>query len=194
MVGVGHSLGSLLTNALTAKYPRDLDAAVLTGLSFDSASQKTFFGGLNLAISRQNQPGRFYNLPNGYKVSDSIISNQFGFLHYPGFSYSALLVAEATRGTFTIGELYTNGQFVAPAMTFTGPIDVIEGEFDLPFSEGNCLVPMNKVAAVKAALYPNASNGSQYYIAEGAGHGINSQDVAPKAYEHIFSFLAANGL
>lgn len=194
VVGVGHSLGSELTNAITAAYPKDFDAAVLTGLSVDSAGQKTFFGGLNLAIANQNQPGRYYDLPNGYTVSDSIISNQFGFLRYPGFEYAALQVAEATKGTFTIGELFTNSQIMSPAMNFTGPIDVVDGEFDLPFCESNCLVPTNKAAAVKGALYPNASKGSQYYIAEGAGHGINVQNVAPQAYSHIFSFLAANGL
>jgi len=193
VIGVGHSLGSELTNALTAQYPKDLDAAVLTGFSVESSGFPSFFSGLNLALANQNQPQRFTNLPNGYAVSDSLISNQFGFLRLPNFDYDVLLAAEATKGTFTIGELFTNSMFVSPAPQFTGPIDVVDGENDLPFCQSNCLAPTNKAAEVKGALYPAASAGSQYYIAKGAGHGLNLHFVAPQAYQHIFSFIAANG-
>ncbi|KAH6681605.1 hypothetical protein B0J14DRAFT_576749 [Halenospora varia] len=79
--------------------------------------------------------------------------------------------------------------FVAPAPEFTGPIDVVDGENDLPFCQSNGLVPEDKAAAVMGMLYPNAGNGSASYILGDAGHGINAHYNARMAYVHIFGFL-----
>jgi pimeloyl-ACP methyl ester carboxylesterase len=130
VVGVGHSLGSELTNAITAKYRNDLDAAVLTDFSVDTTGQPNFFSGLNLEIARENSPLRFGELSDGYLTSPSIVSNQFGFFRAPNFDPDVLAAAEASKQTFTIGELFTNSEFVSPAPEFKGPIDV-DGENDL---------------------------------------------------------------
>jgi pimeloyl-ACP methyl ester carboxylesterase len=193
VIGVGHSLGSELTNAITAQYPKDIDAAVLTGFSIDIAGQSNFFSALNLAIARENQPSRFPLLSNGYLISNTIAGNQFAFFRAPYFDPAVLTAAEAAKQTFTIGELFTNGQFVAPAPQFKGPVDVVDGEFDLPFCQSNCLVPSNKAEAVLGALYPNAGKGSTSYIGSGAGHGLNLHYVANEVYQHIFGFIAGNG-
>ena len=74
-----------------------------------------------------------------------------------------------------------------------GPMDVVDGENDLPFCQSNCLVPSNKAEAVRGALYPNAGEGSQVFIGKGAGHGLNLHYVAPEAYKHIFGFIKSNG-
>jgi len=104
-----------------------------------------------------------------------------------------LAAAEATKQTFTIGELFTNSMFMGKAGEFRGPIDVVDGENDLPFCRSNCLVPQNKAAAVKGALYPNAKNSSTSFVAKGAGHGLNLHYVAGDAYRQIFNFLKENG-
>jgi len=193
VIGVGHSLGSELTNGITARYPSDLDAAVLTGFSVDSKGQPNFFSGLDLVIARENNPGRFPELCNGYLISENIAGNQFSFFRFPNFDPLVLAASEATKQTFTIGELFTNSMFMSPAPEFKGPIDVVDGENDLPFCQSNCLVPENKVAAVKSDLYPNAAVSSTYYIGKGAGHGLNLHYVAMDAYQHIFSFINSNG-
>jgi hypothetical protein len=59
--------------------------------------------------------------------------------------------------------------------------------------QSNCLVPQDKAAAVKGALYPNAKGTSTSYIAKGAGHGLNLHYVAGDAYKQIFEFLEGNG-
>lgn len=194
VVGVGHSFGSIQTQALTAQFPRDLDAAVLTGFSTSSAGQPIFFAGLNLAIASENSPHRFPTLSKAYLISSNIIGNQFCFFRAQNFPPANLYIAELTKQTFTIGEFFTVGSVEAVASNFTGPIDVVDGENDLPFCEGNCLLPMNQAAAVKAALYPAASEGSEYYIAAGAGHGLNLHYAAPAAYSQIMSFLKKNSL
>jgi pimeloyl-ACP methyl ester carboxylesterase len=192
VIGVGHSLGSELTNGITAQYPSDLDAAVLTGFSVDIFGQSNFFAALNLAIAGENQPARFGSLPNGYLVSDTVAGNQFTFFRAPNFDPCVLDAAEASKQTLTIGELFTNPEFVAPAPKFTGPIDVLNGENDLPFCQSNCLLPQNQAALVKGVLYPNAKNSSTYYIGKGAGHGLNLHYVAPDAYQQIFKFIKEN--
>ena len=193
VVGVGHSFGSLQTIGLTSQYPQDLDAAVLTGFSTSTTGMALFFSGLDLTIASRNQPLRFPELPNGYLISHSIESNQFAFFRAPGFDPALLNIAEATKQTFTVGEFLTTASIEMVSKNFTGPIDVVDGENDVPFCQGNCLIPYNQAAAVKDALYPAASNGSDYYIAPGAGHGLNLHYAAPMAYEHIQNFIKANG-
>lgn len=194
VLGVGHSLGSELTNAITSQYPKDVDAAILTGFSVDEQGLPPFFSSLDLVLANANNPVKFGALPNGYLITESKAGNQFAFFRFPGFAPELLDAGTAAKETFTIGELFTNSQFVAPAPGFTGPIDVVDGEFDLPFCQSNCLVPNNKAAAVKAALYPNAAASSTYYIAKGAGHGLNLHYSAKDAYAHIFEFVATNNL
>ena len=85
IIGVGHSYGSIVQLAVNAKYPSDVDAAVLTG--FVNALQNLPYAILanNPAIANQNDPGRFGNLPNGYLVHDTRISIQLPFFRFPFF-------------------------------------------------------------------------------------------------------------
>lgn len=193
VVGVGHSLGSELTNSLTANYPSDLSAAILTGFSVDSKGQPVFFSGLDLTIARLNSPSRFPALNNGYTVSNNINGNQFAFFRAPNFDPAVLAAAEATKQTFTIGELFTNSQFMGKALAFTGPVFIVDGENDLPFCQSNCLMPMNKAQAALTGLYPNAKAGSGVYIGKGVGHGLNLHYGAGDAYKAIFAFLKKEG-
>ncbi|PVH82273.1 hypothetical protein DL98DRAFT_456751 [Cadophora sp. DSE1049] len=193
IIGVGHSLGSELTNSLTSNYPADLSAAVLTGFSTDSAGQSTFFAALDLSIARQNSPTRFPLLNNAFLVSNNIASNQFGFFRLPNFDPAVLVAAEATKQTFTIGELFTNAQFMGVAKGFKGPVMIVDGENDLPFCQSNCLVPEDKAENALEMLYPDAKMGSGVYIGKGIGHGLNLHYGAGDAYEAIFEFLKREG-
>ena len=85
IVGVGHSYGSIVQLAVNAKYPSDVEAAVLTG--FVNALQNLPYAILanNPAIANQNDPARFGNLPNGYLVHDTRISIQLPFFRFPFF-------------------------------------------------------------------------------------------------------------
>lgn len=192
VVGIGHSFGSLQTNMLTALHPNDLDAAVLTGFSADNSGMQVAFSGLDLVIASQILPTRFSGLSNSYLTGTAIEGTQFFFFRSPGFDPALLNIAEATKQTISWGEFFASGQLVAE--NFTGPIDVVNGEYDLPNCHGNCLVPSNKAAAVKDAYYPAASNSSSWYIGPGSGHGLNFHYAALGAYEHIHNFIKANGL
>jgi hypothetical protein len=121
------------------------------------------FAGLDLSIASQAVSLRFLDLSNSYPTSNSIESSQFFFFRSPEFDPALLNLAEATKQTLAMGEFLT---IATPKVSanFTGPIDVVNGENDLPNCAGNCLLPYNKAAAVKAVLFPNASNGSSWYI------------------------------
>jgi len=192
VIGVGHSFGSDITNAITAQYPEDVDAAVLTGFSVDSKGMIPFLSGLDLVLANEAQPLRFGALPNGYLITESQAGNQFSFFRFPGFAQELLEAGTAAGETFTIGEFFTQSAIMTPTPGFTGPIDVVNGENDLPFCDGNCVIG-DKPAAVKAALYPNAAASSMSYIAKDAGHGLNLHYAAADAYAQIFGFLASNG-
>jgi pimeloyl-ACP methyl ester carboxylesterase len=107
VIGVGHSFGSDITNAITAQYPQDVDAAVLTGFSVDSTGMIPFLSGLDLVIANEAQPARFGALPNGYLIAQSQAGNQFSFFRFPGFAQELLVAGTAAGQTFIIGEFFT---------------------------------------------------------------------------------------
>lgn len=192
VVGVGHSFGSAQVSGLTAQYPDDFDAVVLTGFSPDNSGIPIAFASLDLKIASQAQPLRFSDLPSGYLTATSIEGIQFFFFREPQFDPALLYLADATKQGITVGEFLAIGASKVSA-NFTGPIDVVNGEYDLPNCAGNCLLPYNKPAAVKDAFYPAASNGSSWYIAPQTGHGLNFHYTATAAYEHIHDFIKKNG-
>ncbi|KAF2670622.1 alpha/beta-hydrolase [Microthyrium microscopicum] len=192
VVGVGHSYGSFQLQLLTAAYPKDVDAAVFTGFSNATDGEPIAFAGLDLTIASQAVPSRFSNLSNGYLTSSSALGDQFFFFRAPGFDPKILELADATKSTITLGEYLTFGTF-AVAENFTGPIEVVTGEYDLPNCHGDCMFPYNKLAAVKDNLYPNANNNSDWYVVPGSGHGINFHYEAMNAYQHIQNFIKKNG-
>ena len=85
VVGVGHSYGSIVQLGQTAKYPGDVDAAVLTGFVDGLGDLPTSILTSNPAIANINGPTRFKGLPNGYLVHDTPISVQLPFFRFPFF-------------------------------------------------------------------------------------------------------------
>lgn len=168
-----------------------VDGAILTGFSTNSSANPTFVTGLNLALAQTNAPYRFANLPKGYLVSDTAISNQIGFLKAPGFDPEILNLAEAMKGSVTFGELFTQSAPTKPAMNYTRPVAVVNGINDLPFCFGNCTYPTNLAQAVFPMLYP-ATNKTGAYLAQVAGHGFNLHYSAVEAYHYAQDFISAN--
>ncbi|TVY43404.1 hypothetical protein LOCC1_G004572 [Lachnellula occidentalis] len=189
LVGTGHSYGSVLTQAITSKYPTLLNTAILTGFTMNSTGAPIFTAGLNLAIASQNQPLRFSGLSNGYLVSDTSISNQIAFFHAQNFDPNVLSLAEATKGSVTFAELFTETAVVAPAPDFTGAVAVVNGDSDLPFCTGNCSYPTNLAQAAITMLYPK-TNVTGTYLAPLTGHGVNLHYSAAATYHYITTFIA----
>lgn len=195
VIGVGHSFGSIITQAITQQYPKTLDAAILTGFTTDVSNQPTFLQALNLALANENQPARFSSLNNGFLVSSTAISLQIGFFKAPNFDPKVLYKAEATKGTVTFGELNSLSGVGGPAKDYNKPVAVVNGANDHPFCAGNCTYPVDLSAAVQPKLYPKLDDGNfGTYLAPVTGHGLNFHYSANEAFEYVQKFLEEHEL
>ncbi|KAK4506535.1 hypothetical protein PRZ48_000267 [Zasmidium cellare] len=193
VVGAGHSFGSIITQAITAQYPSSLDAAILTGFSANSTAMPVFLQANNFAIASHDNPYRFSTLSNGYLAASSIISNQIAFFRAPNFDPQVLSLADATKGTVTLGELFSTTAVTEPAKNWTKPVAVVNGDNDLPFCFGNCSYPTNLAQGALTMLYP-ATKKTGTYLAPTTGHGLNLHYTAVEAYHYIQDFLNKNGV
>ncbi|KAL9099331.1 MAG: hypothetical protein Q9163_005159 [Psora crenata] len=195
VVGVGHSLGSAITQSVAAKYHQDFDALILQGTStfFDYA----FTGLASEApqIANRDPTGLFKNLPDGYHTPSPLPETiQFAFYRYPGFNPIIFASQMARKQTNALGEMFTLGAAYAPATAFTGPVDIVNGENDYFYCGGDCTFPTNQAAAAIRAYFPAASNGSESYLAPIAGHNVNAHYSAQKAFKQMLAFLGKNGI
>ena len=85
VIGTAHSYGSIIQLIQNAKYPKDIDAAVVTGFVNDLTNLPYAVLANNPAIAAQNNPLKFGNLSTGYLVHDTPISIQIAFYRFPYF-------------------------------------------------------------------------------------------------------------
>ncbi|TID16157.1 catalytic protein [Venturia nashicola] len=193
IVGVGHSYGSIQSVGLAAQYPKDLDAIILQGFTLDGSSVPATIAAFNPTIASQNDPTRFGFLPSGYQVVNSAVGDQTAFYRYPNFLPSTFNYLDSKKQTFTLGDFLTLTGPVTAAASFTGPVQIVNGENDFIFCASNCGYPSDLGAAVLPALFPAAAAGSRSYLVPGTGHGINAHTTAPKAYAQMLSFIESAG-
>ncbi|KAI6088322.1 alpha/beta-hydrolase [Hypoxylon rubiginosum] len=192
VVGVGHSAGSTLTQAITTQFPADFDAVILSGTSASAASVALTVAAFNF-VNANTEP-QLHHLPPGYLTQQSAAGIQFAFYRYPNFDEEAFRRQVAHKQTNTLGVLLTLGGIVAPSAEFTGPVDIVNGEHDLVFCGGNCVQPTDQNAAALSMFYPAAAEGSRTYIAAGAGHAIAAHKSGPDSFKHMIQFLQDNDL
>lgn len=88
VVGVGHSLGSAITQGIASKYPEDFSAIALTGHSQGSDGGTIGFAAAaqQIANTLPDRP-ELKSLPNGYFSLGPIPQTlQFAFFYYPFFN------------------------------------------------------------------------------------------------------------
>ncbi|PQE17321.1 alpha beta-hydrolase protein [Rutstroemia sp. NJR-2017a BVV2] len=189
-VGVGHSLGSALTQGISAKYPSDFTALALTGHS-------GFQGGVPVGIASQASQiantvdlPQFSGLANGYITESSTPQAiQFAFFHHPGYDETILEKQLATRQTNALGETFTLGAAYAPAAGFTGPVIILNGNEDWFFCQGNCNA-QEITSTFLPYFFPNASPKSTTYTVGNTGHNVNLHYSASKSFGILLEFLA----
>jgi hypothetical protein len=87
VIGIGHSLGSAVTQAVSSAYPNDFDALILTGHSGSHGGAMTGFASAAWQIAN-TLPDReeLKNLPNGYFSHAPVRqAMQFPFFYYPHY-------------------------------------------------------------------------------------------------------------
>ncbi|KAK8212545.1 Alpha/Beta hydrolase protein [Phyllosticta capitalensis] len=190
----GHSFGSIQSVGIASRYPDDVDAVMLTGFSLSSASFGLTFAAFNAALANKNQAARFGALSNGYLVTGSPQSNQMAFFRNPNYDANLFNADDNNKQTFTFGEFFTLGKVVAPATSFKGPVDVVNGQNDFIFCQGDCLNPSDQNAPVTGALFPAAGGKCSTFMLPGAGHALNLHYGASQMFAHMNNFLKSNGL
>ena len=91
IIGGGHSAGSILTLGVTAKYPADFDAIILTGFSASFDGLNIVLAGFAVEHARFDPSGRFNSLADGYFSQGAVIQAvQLPFWWYPGFDTKSM--------------------------------------------------------------------------------------------------------
>ncbi|KZT36201.1 alpha/beta-hydrolase [Sistotremastrum suecicum HHB10207 ss-3] len=194
VVGVGHSLGSFITVAVTESHPADFDDVVLTGFAIDNLASVLIAGATIMpTIAAQVFP-RYHDLPNSYWVFGGFPNYQAIMVKFPFYIQALLDSSFADEGVVTLGELMT---LLIPTMTtasaYTGRVLVATGAEDFAFCNGDCSqIVTGTQTAVEAVqnLYPVAS-AFETFVPENTGHSINMHYDAAAAYAVIESFIGA---
>jgi pimeloyl-ACP methyl ester carboxylesterase len=202
IIVVGHSLGSVVTNNLNAKYPSDADATLLTGYAVVFPPEFTgVFVESWLAPAFLIDP-RFAGLSAGYLELNN--KNYLSFLFYdPGqFDPSLQSVDFATRGTITLGEAASvmagslKTEYEGPVLVITGQHDSIYCSLltlDLQFLLGTptCDMSAGGVVGQVAGLYPWAKDFQ--IVWPDAGHCWQLHDNAWETFGTAHNWLANQG-
>ena len=85
VVGVGHSAGSTITVAVSAKYPKDFDAVIISGTTISTTSVPISLASFSFEVAKNDPSGKFAGLRNAYIVQATPQSLQFPFYRYPNF-------------------------------------------------------------------------------------------------------------
>ncbi|EST06734.1 hypothetical protein PSEUBRA_004657 [Kalmanozyma brasiliensis GHG001] len=193
IVGIGHSYGSVQTQAVSMMSPELLDGVVLTGYTTNATNLPGYLHAAAYQIAK-NTLSQLSNKPPVWLASGSEAGNQIAFFYPPYFSDASFRLARATEQPVTLGSLFSIGAVGGPS-NFTGPVQVVNGAKDFIFCSSNCWGGPNGTAIPDGVkeLYPQAKNFTSY-IAENTGHGITAHYAQPMIAEEIARWIADQGL
>ena len=101
VIGVGHSVGSMVTVAVAAKYPMDFDAIIITSQSasaaLDPAATAASMAAFAFSIANADRSGKFAGLPNGYITQSTPQSIQFPFYRFPNYDTESKFLENNSR-------------------------------------------------------------------------------------------------
>lgn len=196
LVGLGHSFGSILSQAVSHNDPDAYNGLILTGFSTNSSGVIPFFLGASFTIPQMTGIAALANKPPTWLATGSIASLLTNFFSTVpnSFSDASLQLTRKTEQPVNLGVLYTQGN-VGGVSQMKGPVQVVNGDGDLPFCSGNCYTSVNGKSIPEGVknLHPAASNFSSY-IAQNSGHGITSHFSQADTAEAIMSFIISNNL
>jgi alpha-beta hydrolase superfamily lysophospholipase len=100
-----------------------------------------------------------------------------------------------SRETNAIGETLTLGSIYLPT-TFSKPVQILNGQQDWFYCQGNCLAGGGDVTADALAIfYPNrATSESEAITLPDMGHNINLHHGRLEAFEKMLAFIQRSGI
>ncbi|OAA74553.1 hypothetical protein LEL_08134 [Akanthomyces lecanii RCEF 1005] len=190
-VHVGHSFGSAMTYSLSSRYPNITDAIVLTGFSQAPSYLGLFALGANFAPVAVN-PTLKTKYTTGYVAPRDSIGVHIDFFGPGDFSDDMLAYATEHGQPAALGELLTVGDGAAKPSSFAGAVQIITGEYDVPFCGGNCNMVMTgdapNILEMSRPMFSKAKTFNATVV-PGAGHGLNFGYSHTVTYKGILDFL-----
>ncbi|KAL7925177.1 Alpha/Beta hydrolase protein [Trichoderma austrokoningii] len=196
IVHVGHSYGSYVNSLMLIDYPDIIDGAIFTGLCPNNIEATDPLNVLNYnhAFAKESDPVRFAEYGSGYFVLDNEETLQKLFFQKASLDPKLLTYAESIKQPEAVGEYSSeDGNPLAPAPGYKGPLMFFVGEFDNFVCNGNCSGIYNEAYARQ--LYPGvAADDLTYYLQPNTGHASMLSTNASAGYEVMLEFLDSRGL
>lgn len=187
LVLVGHSFGSLISNALVASAPNIADAAVLTGYALNGSNSQVLLEAFAPRVARLQRPRAFSAFDSGYLTTADIFGTIQIFFKAGAYDRAAAAFAEANKQPFAINEVVSisPGFLRNDAPNFKGPTLAISGEYDFPLCGGYCPGVLDQPLRT---LFRGSSD-FESYVQPKTGHALNFATNATGSYAVIFDFL-----
>lgn len=170
VVGIGHSYGSELTQAVSASRPELYDAIILQGFSTNVTYLPNFFQAAAYSIARDTLPGHLADKPTTWLVTATPATGQLPLWFFPHYAQGVRDLARSTEQAGTLGELLTVGSVTTPSPTFDKPVQIVLPDKDFIFAGGNAYAGQNglTIADEVKSLYP-LSSAFETYIPANTG-------------------------
>lgn len=182
VIVAGHSLGSIIVQSFSVKYPSDADAIILTGYSRFIIN---FLPGMVLTAlllpAAVVQPDKYGDLAVGYFEASVFSGVEYLFFYGANGQYSDpdfIAYDYTLRGCLTVGEGVTGAVAAATAYGFKGSVFVATGQQDTLFcgtlalpivGPGECVGGALNYLEATGDLYPDAAT-YEYFAVPDAGH------------------------
>ncbi|KAK3179138.1 hypothetical protein K4F52_009384 [Lecanicillium sp. MT-2017a] len=194
-VHVGHSFGSAMTYRLSTLYPDISDAIVLTGFSQAPGFLGLFALGSNFVpVSTIDSLKGKYDV--GYIAPRDSVGVHIDFFAPGDFDPEMLKDSTMNGQPAAFGELLTIGAAAAAPNPFTGAVQIITGDRDIPFCGGNCKNTMaingsaENLLEFSRPMFEQAKAFNATIVPNG-GHGLNFGYSHTFTYSAILDFLKA---
>ncbi|KAF2728820.1 alpha/beta-hydrolase [Polyplosphaeria fusca] len=185
---IGHSYGAYLSAA--SANLTSVDAVVLSGFSGSFANFAPFVAGASWRVAKLQDPERWGHLDAGYLVSADVFAETYVYFAAPYFEQRVAEWSYAVSGEpFAVGELPSLLATYDNFDNVTAPVLIVQGQFDVSACGGDCVGLLGEARKLfgRARLVETVEDLP-------AGHNLNLHKVAPKAFQMIFDFLAAQGV
>ncbi|KAM7199959.1 Alpha/Beta hydrolase fold [Rhypophila sp. PSN 637] len=192
---IGHSYGSVLIQALLAKYGDELaDGAILTGFLVSSQATVNNVAHFDHDYAAESDPSRFGSYGPGYIVLVKATLQKLFFRGTSaGFEKKLLDYTEKIKQPETVGVYGSEGTLsFTPAAGYSGPVMIMAGEFDYPLCNGDCKGAYQ--ADYTMGLFPAGTNNYTFHLVPETGHALTLAKSAAATAQKMLDYLEENKL
>ncbi|KAI1353409.1 alpha/beta-hydrolase [Xylaria sp. FL0043] len=190
VVAMGFALGAYISHYTMASHPHLFDAAVLTGVNYNTRVINT--NGLVRSfvprVASLQNTDRFGEFDTGYLTWVDGIANINTYFKYPYYDRDVALALEEIKNPFTFPEFETLIDGDLDASNFTGPVLAMASKNDYVICDGECEGIYDEAAR---QVFKNAKP-CMPYLHPHSSHNLNFHHNATGAFNVMTDFLDAH--